>query len=722
VRRFARALGRVAKLQLVTCSVALALSVGAGGAAPAGDAVGPPSGPELEALAQPPAYSSFASQRIYFVMPDRYANGDPSNDRGGVTGLRSVTGYDPADTGWYHGGDLKGLTGTCTDTRTGLARIKDLGFTGIWIAPVVVQRWVQGDSASYHGYWGLDFTKVDAHLGTDADFAAFADCAHGLGLKVFLDVVVNHTADVVLLAGGTSFRGPDEMPYRDCRGKPFSAERYAGGKKFPCLSAGYQPRQALVLPQNRTVKRPAWLNQVVRYHNRGDIDFSSCSPVCFEQGDFFGLDDIFTEQPFVVSGLAQVYGDWIRRYKIDGFRVDTAKHVDRAFFRAWVPKIRAAALAAGVRAFEIFGEVFTTDAVELSSFVRDRAVPNVIDFPLQDALMRYAGGSAGAKGISSRLADDDYFRGPSGLAPTPATFLGNHDVGRAAQKIKEQGQAAGAELLSRDLLGYSLLYLLRGAPVVYYGDEVGMIGRGGDKAARQDMFPTGVLEWQAEERVGSPPIGTGSSFDVTEHPVAAHLRALGALRTAHPALSTGASFVRYAQQGVLAVSRIDREARREYLAVFNAGEEATSVTLQTATPSSTWAPLFGTTSAATTAANGRVTLQLAPLSTVLYRAGSELPRRGVARVTLRAASDLYSNLVRLTATPTTVDPLSVTFAVRRAGATKWRRLAIDDGAPYRAFLDPRDYKRGERISLVAVARSSDGSVSTSSVLTLQVRR
>ena len=65
---------------------------------------------------------------------------------------------------------------------------------------------------------------------------------------------------------------------------------------------------------------------------------------------------------------------------------------------------------------------------------------------------------------------------------------------------------------------------------------------------------------------------------------------------------------------------------------------------------------------------------------------------------------------------------SVTFAVRRAGATKWRRLAIDDGAPYRAFLDPRDYKRGERVPLVAVARASDGSVSTSPVLTVQVRR
>ena len=713
--RFARSLA-------LAVGAVVALGLGGGAATATPDAVSPPSGAELEGLAKPLQYSASASQRIYFVMPDRYANGDPANDRGGATGLRAATGYDPADIGWYHGGDLKGLTGTCTDTRTGLARIKDLGFTAIWIAPVVVQQWVQGDSAAYHGYWGLDFTKVDPHLGTDADFAAFADCAHRLGLKVYLDVVVNHTADVILLAGGSSYRGPKEVPYRDCKGRPFSAQRYAGGKTFPCLSARYQPRQPLVLPQNRTLKGPGWLNDVTRYHNRGDIDFSSCSPVCFEQGDFFGLDDIFTEQPFVVSGLAQVWGDWIRRYKIDGFRVDTAKHMDRAFFRSWVPKIQAAARAAGVADFEIFGEIFETDTAELSSFVRDRAVPNVIDFPLQDALMRFAGGSAGAKGISSRLGDDDYFRGPNGVAPTPPTFLGNHDIGRAALKIKEQGGGEGAELLSRDLLGHSLLYLLRGAPVVYYGDEVGIIGRGGDKAARQDLFPTKVTEWQAETRVGSPPIGTGSSFDLADHPVAAHLRALGALRDTHPALSTGASFVRVAQQGTLVVSRIDREARREYLAAFNAAEEPATVTVQTATPSSSWTTLFGPGAAATTTANGRATLSLPPLSALLYRADSALPSRGAARVTLRAAPDRFTNLVRLTATPTTADPLSVTFAVRRAKAARWKPLGIDDGGPYGVFLDPRRYKRGERVSVVAAVRASDGSISASPVLSIQPRR
>ena len=198
-----------------------------------------------------------------------------------------------------------------------------------------------------------------------------------------------------------------------------------------------------------------------------------------------------------------------------------------------------------------------------------------------------------------------------------------------------------------------------------------MIGRGGDKAARQDMFPTRVAEWQTEARVGSPPIGTGSSFDLVSHPVSEHLRALGALRDAHPALSTGASFVRRAQDGVLAVSRIDREARREYLAVFNASEEPASVTIQTATPGTTWAQLLGPETPAATGANGRMTLRIPPLSALLYRADSELPRRGRPRLTLRAAPDRFTNLLRLTATSTTPDPLGV--CVRRAagGSEGW---------------------------------------------------
>jgi glycosidase len=655
-------------------------------------------------------------------MPDRYANGDPSNDQGGRSGGRSVTGFDPTGGGWYHGGDLKGLTGACTDPQRGLQRIRDLGFTAIWVTPVAGQQTVQGSSAAYHGYWGIDFTDVDPHLGSAADFRAFTDCAHRLGMKVILDVVVNHTGDVILLGGGSSFVGSDEKPYRDCRGRVFLPARYAGGKTFPCMSAKYMPRQPIVFPADRKAKKPAWLNDVTRYHDRGDIDFSSCSEACFEQGDFYGLDDLFTEQPAVVNGLAQVYGDWIRRYQVDGFRVDTAKHVDRAFFKVWAPKIRAAAHEAGVADFELFGEVFETDAVELSGFVRNRGIPNVIDFPLQDSLDRYAGGSAGAKGVAARLADDDYFRGPSGIAPTPATFLGNHDTGRAARMILDQSfGATDAQLQQRLLLGYSLLYLLRGAPVVMYGDEVGMMGSGGDKAARQDMFPTKVPDWQVEKRVFSPPIGTGSSFDIAGHPVAEHLRALGSLRDLHAALSTGSTIVRHAVTSVLVVSRIDLAARREYLEGFNAGTAPLTVTVATATPGALWEPLLGASGPIASGLDGRLTVTIPPLRAVLFRAGADLPARAAPVPTVRVGPDQLSELVLVSASVRTADPVTVAFAMRRAGKV-WTRIAVDDASPYRAFLDPRRFRRGERIDVVAIARASDGSTAVSPVIVTTPRK
>jgi glycosidase len=686
-------------------------------AASASRAAAPPTGAALAALAAPPAYTSLASQRIYFVMPDRYANGDPSNDRGGLSGGRDATGFDPGDPGYFHGGDYRGLTGDCADPRHGLARVEELGFSAIWVTPPYGQNTVQGSSAAYHGYWPVDFTSVDPHLGTDADFGAFVACAHSLGLKVYLDVVVNHTGDVIRLPSPTYV----STPFRDCGGKAFDPARYVTAASFPCLSAATMPQVPTVPPALRDVKRPAWLNDVTRYHDRGDVDFGSCGPTCYEQGDFYGLDDLFTEQPAVVQGLADVYADWIRRYRIDGFRVDTARHVNAAFFRLWTPKILAAAREAGVADFPVFGEVTIGDATELSSYVRDRGLPSVLDFPFQAAAAGFAGGDASGLALSNRLGDDDYFRGPDGTAPTPPTFLGNHDMGRGAEQVREHsGGASGDELLRRVLLGYDVLYLLRGAPVVMYGDEVGMLG-GGDKAARQDMFPTQVPDWRTQERVGSPPVGGGSSFDVAS-PIGAHLRALGALRDAHPALSTGGTIVRRAARDLLVVSRIDRQARREYVAAFNSGRSAVRASVQTATPSAAWRDLLGSGPGVSSDGAGRLAVVVPPLGAVLLEAGAPLPRRALPRPRLAIGPDRFTSLVALTASVKTLDPLSVAFAVRRPGSRTWQRAGVDDSPPYRTFLDPRRYRRRERISVVAVARGSDGSIRASAVRAVVVRR
>ncbi len=281
--------------------------------------------------------------------------------------------------------------------------------------------------------------------------------------------------------------------------------------------------------------------------------------------------------------------------------------------------------------------------------------------------------------------------------------------------------ATDAQLQQRVLLGYSLLYLLRGAPVVMYGDEVGMLGSGGDKAARQDMFPTQVRDWQVEKRVGSPAIGKGSSFDVTDNPVGEHLRALGRLRDLHPALATGSTIVRLADSSVLVVSRIDRAGRREYLEAFNNGAAAAKVTVPTATPSASWEPLFGGAAAVSSGTDGRVTVTIPPLKALLFGAGSDLPDRAVPAPDVRVGPDTLSELVRVTASVKTSDPVSVAFALRRGGKA-WTRIAIDDGAPFRAFLEPSRFRRGEKIELVAVARGSDGSVRVSPVVEATPRK
>jgi glycosidase len=485
------------------------------------------------------------------------------------------------------------------------------------VTPPVRNAVVQSGSAGYHGYWGLDFTTVDPHLGTDADFGAFVTCAHSLGLKVYMDVVVNHTADVILVPSTYS-----DAPYLDCHGRRFDPADYAMRTAFPCLKAAGFPHAPVLLAADRNAKKPAWLNDPTAYHNRGDIDWSSCSRQSFEQGDFYGLDDLFTEQPRVVDGLARIYADWIARYKLDGFRIDTARHVNAAFFRRWTPQILAAARAAGVPDFQLFGEVAITDDVELSSFVRDRGLSNVLDFPFQDRAADFVAGTGSARGVANRLADDDYFRTVSGIAPDPVTFLGNHDMGRAAYQIKTRSGATGDTLLRRLLLGYDLLYLLRGAPAVYYGDEVGMIGRGGDQQARQDMFPTAVSEWQTQERVGAPPIGAGSSFDVVD-PIQERLRELGRLRDAVPALSSGSSVVRLAQKQLLAVSRIDFSTRREALAIFNSGDAAARVTVPTSTRSAGWEVLWGSAAAPRSTVSGALTLEVPALSSLLLRADAD---------------------------------------------------------------------------------------------------
>jgi glycosidase len=545
---------------------------------------------------------------------------------------------------------------------------------------------VQGDSAGYHGYWFLDITRPDPHFGTEAEFAAFMDCAHRLGIKVFLDVVVNHTADVISYPQGSAYVSLAERPYRTAAGRAFDPWDFTSGRAFPRLNATRSfAKTPVVASTLAAAKRPGVFNDVTKYHNRGDIDWGSCVGRCEMDGDFSGLDDLMTEDWTVVKALADAYGAWITKYGISGFRIDTAKHVDPHFFDRWLPLIQSAASEAGQPGFTEFGEAWITDAAQLAEFQQQRGLPSVLDFPLQDSARQFASGRAGGGILSAQFEEDDYYTSPTTNAYGLTTFLGNHDMGRIGFFLATDSQAEGQELLERDLLAHDLLYLTRGVPVVYYGDEVGMTGSGDgtDKQARQDMFATQVADWQTQERIGGAPVGSRSSFDRSTV-LEGHLAALARLRTEHPALATGAMIPRGSAGSVFAVSRIDASARSEYLVAFNSGEAEAAVTLAVATPDAAWRTLMGA-GGAVAVGDGRVRVVVPARSSVVVQADRPIPEPAAPRISLRSAKDFVTGRYRLTAAVPGQDPSSVTFLVRRPRGS-WSVAGVDDARPFRLYL------------------------------------
>ncbi|CAN5233554.1 hypothetical protein BH24ACT10_BH24ACT10_03960 [soil metagenome] len=279
--------------------------------------------PAVLDLARPSLREDLTDEVFYFVLPDRFHDADPSNNTGGLSGGPLETGYDPTDEGFFHGGDLAGLLEK-------MDYLEGMGVTAIWMAPVFENQPVQGDgagetSAGYHGYWTVDYTQIDPHFGTNAELEALIDQAHSRDIKVFFDIITNHTADVVKYQEGVyDYVAKSAEPYRDASGDPFDDRDFAGTGTFPELSADVSFPYTPVVPEGAPVKTPDWLNDPTMYHNRGDSSFAGESSV---YGDFFGLDDLFTERPEVVEGMIDIFEPWVAR-GVDGFRIDTMKHVN----------------------------------------------------------------------------------------------------------------------------------------------------------------------------------------------------------------------------------------------------------------------------------------------------------------------------------------------------------------------------------------------------------
>lgn len=547
---------------------------------------------------------------VYFVLPDRFANGDSRNDKGGIKGDRLKTGFDPAAKGFFHGGDLKGL-------KEKLPYLKGMGITAIWFAPIFQNKPVQGpkgdESAGYHGYWVTDFTRPDAHFGTRAEFKAFVDAAHVMGMKVYMDIITNHTADVIRYKDGDGvnyqYRSKGDYPYSrrgGVNGEPINSGFMGDGDSSEANFARLTDPNYAYVPEvpaaEKNAKVPAWLNDPIYYHNRGNSSFTGEDS---RYGDFSGLDDLFTQHPRVRQGMIDIYGAWIDDFGIDGFRIDTARHVDPGFWQVFVPAMLERAKAKGIPNFAMFGEVFKDVPQNgyIAEYTRRDKLPQVLDFAFQASVREVLGKGKGTVVLAQLFDGDVLYEGGEAAALNLPTFLGNHDMGRFAWLVQQDRPGIGQdELLSRTLLAHAMLMTLRGAPVIYYGDEQGFVGAGNDQLAREDMFPSKTAVYNAIDLIGTDKTTAADNFDGT-HPLYTAIANLAKLRAEHPALRKGRQVVRHYEQteGLFAASRIDAASGEEVLVVFNTAPAARNGNIALGYDAARLITLAGTCPAAVTA-------------------------------------------------------------------------------------------------------------------------
>jgi len=538
---------------------------------------------------------------IYFLLPDRFENGDPSNDTGGIEGGRLDHGFDPTAKGFFQGGDFAGIMAR-------LDYLQEMGITAIWMAPIFKNKPVQGppgdESAGYHGYWITDFTRPDPHFGTEEEFAALVREAHRRGIKVYMDIITNHTADVIQYAECDGLEEPvpdvssNGCPYRSVADYPWTT---IGGPDGETMNDGFlgddpsvlteenfanltDPRWAYTpyVPEGEEeVKVPAWLNDPKYYANRGNSAWVGESAI---YGDFAGLDDVMLENPRVRAGMVEIYADWIRRYKVDGFRVDTVKHVRWDLWQDMAPAIMAVAQEEGIPHFHMFAEVYDFDPGYLARFTVEDNFPTVLDFGFQGAVREFVVDQEPGEVMSQFFIRDGLYKGGRDAARQLPTFLGNHDMGRFSQFLFEANPDMGdEEAFARVRLAHAIMFFSRGVPTIYYGDEQGFVSDGGDQLARESMFPSQTEVYNDNDLIGTDATTAEDNFD-TSHPLFLAFREMAAIRQAHPALRRGSQVTRFAdaEDPVIVIARTDPDTGAEYLIGFNAGPEDARLNVTTA--------------------------------------------------------------------------------------------------------------------------------------------
>ena len=446
-------------------------------AACSGKPADPPAAAAVPAAAQVHGtLEPFASEAIYFVLTDRFVNGDPSNDQREQGGAHPTFDLPlpPCDGQagniGYLGGDFRGLLDNA-------AYIHDLGFTAVWLTPIVDnpdQAFTGGDAITctgfltdrgktgYHGYWGVNFHRLDEHLpSAGLDFAGLTAGLRAHGLKTVLDIVGNH--------GSPAWTMPVAQPQF---GQLFDAE----GR----LVADHQN-----LPPDKL--DPAH-NPLHAFYNT--------------KPDLAQLSDLNADNPAVMDYLVDAYLHWIGQ-GVDALRIDTIRHQPLAFWKTFSDRIRARHPG-----MYMFGEAFDYDAANIAPFtLPENGGISVLDFPMRQAMEEVFGHArAGFERLAPALHLED---GPYANVYDLATFYDNHDMRRL--------DADDAGFID----AHNWLFTVRGIPVVYYGSETGFMRGRAEHGGNRAYF--------GQQRIDAAP----------DSPIHRDLQRIATLRRQSPALQRG---------------------------------------------------------------------------------------------------------------------------------------------------------------------------------------
>ena len=442
----------------------------------------------------------FAAHAVYFVVTDRFVNGDTSNDQrdqgGADPRLRTFDRPTPgaADTGdniGYLGGDFRGIVDH-------LDYIRAMGFDAVWITPIVDNPdeaftggkpavrdglWTDGGKTGYHGYWATNFHRLDEHLPSPGlDFRGLTGAAHARGMKIVLDIVANH--------GSPSYSMPRDQP--------------GYGEVYDAAGTKVADHQNLHPSKLDPARNPLHA-------------FFNTKPGLAE------LSDFAEDNPAVMDHLVGAYSQWIDQ-GADALRIDTIGWLPDAFWHEFVGRIRARKPG-----MYMFGEAFDYDAKVIAKHTwRENANVSVLDFPLKQAVDEVFGRKrAGYDRIAPALfLEGGPYTDPYALA----TFYDNHDMPR--MDAVDEGF----------IDAHNFLFTARGIPVVYYGSEIGFMRGAAEHAGNRNYFGTANIE------------------RARTHPIHAALARIATVRRATPALQRGlqvnlsmagetAAFYRVLQEG-----------------------------------------------------------------------------------------------------------------------------------------------------------------------------